>query len=44
MEKPKITQIKYKKTSCYFCNEWFDNGNFKVNILILVFYQFERKN
>lgn len=29
------TQIKYNKTSCYFCNEWFDNDSFKVNIVDL---------
>lgn len=26
-----VTQIKYNKTSCYFCNEWLENDNFKVS-------------
>lgn len=28
---PAKTEIKYKITSCYFCNEFLDNDNFKVN-------------
>lgn len=30
---PKLTQIKYEKTSCYFCNEWLDTQSFKEHII-----------
>lgn len=25
-----IRQIKFNKTSCYFCNEWLENENIEV--------------
>lgn len=28
-----ITQIKYEKTSCYFCSEWLDTQSFKEHII-----------
>ena len=26
------TKLDYNKVSCYFCNEWLENDNFKVNM------------
>lgn len=32
-EKPAIrTETKYQVNSCYFCNEFLDNDDFKVNL------------
>lgn len=36
MDQELNTIVKYNQTSCYYCNEWFNNGDFEVDEIILL--------